>query len=48
MKAGAEGVTPASANANTPLLLAAGGGMAAVGAAGLGFAVLRRSRSERA
>ncbi|MFJ8214944.1 hypothetical protein [Streptomyces sp. NPDC096033] len=39
VKAGAEGVpTP---EADTPVLLAAGGGMAAVGAAGLGFALLR-------
>ncbi|MEV7519339.1 hypothetical protein [Streptomyces sp. NPDC091371] len=43
VKAGAEGVTPE--NGDTSLLLAAGGGMAAVGAAGLGFAMLRRSRS---
>ncbi|MEU8773298.1 hypothetical protein [Streptomyces sp. NPDC048606] len=40
VKAGAEGVhTP---RAEAPVLLAAGGGMAAVGAAGLGFAMLRR------
>ncbi|MFF2197178.1 hypothetical protein [Streptomyces sp. NPDC058157] len=39
VKAGAEGApTP---KADTPVLLAAGGGMAAIGAAGLGFAVLR-------
>ncbi|MFD0380303.1 hypothetical protein [Streptomyces sp. NPDC127112] len=39
VKAGAEGLpTP---KADTPVLLAAGGGMAAVGAAGLGFALLR-------
>ncbi len=50
VKAGAEGMVPVAAEADasqTPLLLAAGGGMAAVGAAGLGFAMLRRSRSER-
>ncbi|WP_327254060.1 hypothetical protein [Streptomyces sp. NBC_01244] len=49
VKAGAEGMVPVAAetDAQTPLLLAAGGGMAAVGAAGLGFAMLRRSRSER-
>ncbi|RKT05531.1 hypothetical protein BX286_3529 [Streptomyces sp. 3211.6] len=39
VKAGAEGV--AKPEADTPVLLAAGGGMAAIGAAGLGFAVLR-------
>ncbi|MFD9406102.1 hypothetical protein ACFWBN_03630 [Streptomyces sp. NPDC059989] len=43
VKAGAEGVTPPKGD--TPLLLASGGGMAAVGAAGLGFAMLRRNRS---
>ncbi|MFE9564234.1 hypothetical protein ACFYM0_24350 [Streptomyces sp. NPDC006487] len=49
VKAGAEGMVPVAAETDTqtPLLLAAGGGMAAVGAAGLGFAMLRRSRSER-
>ncbi|MFG2751301.1 hypothetical protein [Streptomyces xanthophaeus] len=43
VKAGAEGVTPPKEE--TPVLLAAGGGMAAVGAAGLGFAMLRRHRA---
>ncbi|MFE2166213.1 hypothetical protein ACFXB3_14255 [Streptomyces sp. NPDC059447] len=43
VKAGAEGV--ATADSDTPLLLAAGGGMAAVGAGGLGFAMLRRNRT---
>ncbi|MBT2541806.1 hypothetical protein J7E99_14110 [Streptomyces sp. ISL-44] len=43
VKAGAEGVTPP--NGDTPKLLAAGGGMAAAGAAGLGFAMLRRRSS---
>ncbi|MFJ8011743.1 hypothetical protein [Streptomyces sp. NPDC096339] len=43
VKAGAEGV--ATAESDTPLLVAAGGGMAAVGAAGLGFAMLRRNRT---
>ncbi|MFC9293042.1 hypothetical protein ACFTWH_00980 [Streptomyces sp. NPDC057011] len=43
VKAGAEGVTPPKGD--TPVLLAAGGGMAAVGAAGLGFAVLRGNRT---
>ncbi|WP_412077495.1 hypothetical protein ACLF6K_23535 [Streptomyces xanthophaeus] len=43
VKAGAEGVTPAKGD--TPVLVAAGGGMAAVGAAGLGFALLRRHRT---
>ncbi|MFD7257777.1 hypothetical protein [Streptomyces sp. NPDC059874] len=43
VKAGAEGVT--TPKGDTPLLLASGGGMAAVGAAGLGFAMLRRNRS---
>ncbi|WP_329382968.1 hypothetical protein OG625_20500 [Streptomyces sp. NBC_01351] len=43
VKAGAEGVT--TPKGDTSLLLAAGGGMAAVGAAGLGFAMLRRNRS---
>ncbi|MFB6617977.1 hypothetical protein ACFCV9_27815 [Streptomyces sp. NPDC056367] len=44
VKAGAEGVTT-TPDSDTPLLLAAGGGMAAVGAAGLGFAMLRRNRA---
>ncbi|MCX4692389.1 hypothetical protein [Streptomyces sp. NBC_01408] len=43
VQAGAEGVTPAKGD--TPVLVAAGGGMAAVGAAGLGFALLRRHRA---
>lgn len=43
VKAGAEGVDTAP-KTDTPVLLAAGGGMAAVGAAGLGFAVLGRGR----
>ncbi|MFD7554428.1 hypothetical protein ACFV9E_07780 [Streptomyces sp. NPDC059835] len=43
VKAGAEGV--ATADSDTLLLPAAGGGMAAVGAAGLGFAMLRRNRA---
>ncbi|WP_405491289.1 hypothetical protein [Streptomyces sp. NBC_00096] len=51
VKAGAEGMATVSAQAGAdgqaPLLLAAGGGMAAAGAAGLGFAMLRRSRSDR-
>ncbi|MCX5196064.1 PT domain-containing protein [Streptomyces sp. NBC_00249] len=42
VKAGAEGV--GAPQADTPVLLAAGGGMAAMGAAGLGFAILRRGR----
>lgn len=41
VKAGAEGV-----ESDGGTLLAAGGGMAAVGAAGLGFAMLRRKRSQ--
>ncbi|MFZ3471815.1 hypothetical protein ACODT3_17380 [Streptomyces sp. 4.24] len=47
VKAGAEGVVPVAAAGDDSLLLAAGGGMAALGAAGLGFAMLRRSRSDR-
>ncbi|MEV0317371.1 hypothetical protein ACIBKX_22835 [Streptomyces sp. NPDC050658] len=43
VKAGAEGVSPAAASAP---LLAAGGGMAALGAAGLGFAVYRRKQND--
>ncbi|MCX4527077.1 MULTISPECIES: hypothetical protein [unclassified Streptomyces] len=42
VKAGAEGVGGAGGT-DAPHLVAAGGGMAAVGAAGLGFAVLRRA-----
>ncbi|WP_328969384.1 hypothetical protein [Streptomyces sp. NBC_00239] len=45
VKAGAEGVETGSSEA--PVLLAAGGGMAAVGAAGLGFALLRRGRNQQ-
>ena len=41
VQAGAEGVAH---KGDTPALVAAGGGMAAVGAAGLGFAMLRRVR----
>ncbi|MFF4318330.1 hypothetical protein [Streptomyces sp. NPDC001568] len=41
VQAGAEGVAH---KGDTPALVAAGGGMAAVGAAGLGFAMLRRGR----
>ncbi|MFJ1866465.1 hypothetical protein ACIOD1_17705 [Streptomyces sp. NPDC088097] len=44
VKAGAEGVVEAG-RTDTPVLMAAGGGMAAVGAAGLGFALLRRGRA---
>ncbi|MFD8023107.1 hypothetical protein ACFV6G_22090 [Streptomyces lavendulae] len=43
MKAGAEGAGTAP-KPDTPVLVAAGGGMAAVGAAGLGFAVRGRGR----
>ncbi|MEU9250557.1 hypothetical protein AB0D66_01735 [Streptomyces sp. NPDC048270] len=43
VKAGAEGVSEPTGD--TPKLVAAGGGMAAVGAAGLGFAMLRRRSS---
>ncbi|QEU91840.1 hypothetical protein [Streptomyces kanamyceticus] len=42
VKAGAEGVHSAS----DPAFLVAGGGMAAAGAAGLGFAMLRRGRTD--
>ncbi|MGW5734697.1 MULTISPECIES: hypothetical protein [Streptomyces] len=42
VKAGADGVTPAGESAP---LMAAGGGMAALGAAGLGFALYRRKQS---
>ncbi|MFF3012775.1 hypothetical protein [Streptomyces sp. NPDC057939] len=41
VRAGAEGVAH---KGDTPALVAAGGGMAAMGAAGLGFAMLRRGR----
>ncbi|MEJ8643283.1 hypothetical protein WKI68_21635 [Streptomyces sp. MS1.HAVA.3] len=43
VKAGAEGVTPSEGE--NPMLLAAGGSMASAGAAGLGFALLRRHRA---
>ncbi|MDK9498005.1 hypothetical protein QEZ40_002951 [Streptomyces katrae] len=43
VNAGAGGSAPET---DTPLLLAAGGGMAATGAAGLGFAMLRRNRTD--
>ncbi|MFD7033361.1 hypothetical protein ACFWAR_35570 [Streptomyces sp. NPDC059917] len=46
VKAGAEGVT-SQADAGGPALVAAGGGMAAIGAAGLGFAMFRRNRADR-
>ncbi|MEU6824439.1 hypothetical protein ABZ921_27730 [Streptomyces atriruber] len=42
VKAGAEGVR----DAGDPAFLVAGGGMAAAGAAGLGFAMLRRGRTD--
>ncbi|MGW2818620.1 hypothetical protein [Streptomyces sp. NPDC001415] len=45
VKAGAEGVAGASSD-QTPMI-AAGGGLAAAGAAGLGFAMLRRRGSRR-
>ncbi|WP_199552610.1 hypothetical protein [Streptomyces sp. N35] len=35
-----------STHAESPALLAAGGGVAAAGAAGLGFAMLRRGRTD--
>ncbi|MFJ3881409.1 hypothetical protein ACIPW5_28665 [Streptomyces sp. NPDC090077] len=44
VNAGAPGTT--DPQTETPLLLAAGGGMAATGAAGLGFALLRRNRTD--
>ncbi|WP_406183803.1 hypothetical protein [Streptomyces sp. NBC_01006] len=49
VKAGAEGVgTGAGASTgDAPMLVAAGGGMAAVGAAGLGFALLKRGRADQ-
>lgn len=43
VKAGAEGVAPSESGA--PVLVAAGGSMASAGAAGLGFALLRRRRA---
>ncbi|THA38553.1 hypothetical protein [Streptomyces sp. A1547] len=43
VKAGAEGVSTGDA----PMVVAAGGGMAAAGAAGLGFALLKRGRADR-
>ncbi|MFI5667728.1 hypothetical protein [Streptomyces sp. NPDC051704] len=49
VKAGAEGVGTAagSSKGDTPMLVAAGGGMAAAGAAGLGFALLKRGRADQ-
>ncbi|MFJ3909661.1 hypothetical protein [Streptomyces vinaceus] len=49
VKAGAEGVGAGSGTSkgDTPMLVAAGGGMAAVGAAGLGFALLKRGRADQ-
>ncbi|MFK0046895.1 hypothetical protein ACIQU4_22845 [Streptomyces sp. NPDC090741] len=49
VKAGAEGVgTGAGASTgDRPMLVAAGGGTAAVGAAGLGFALLKRGRADQ-
>ncbi|MCB5163479.1 hypothetical protein LG634_01255 [Streptomyces bambusae] len=44
VKAGAEGVREGT-DGDGPVLLAAGGGMAAAGAAGLGFSMLRRGRT---
>ncbi|MEU9086666.1 hypothetical protein [Streptomyces sp. NPDC048357] len=43
VKAGAEGVDPSEGE--SPVLVAAGGSMASAGAAGLGFALLRRRRA---
>lgn len=43
VKAGSEGMTPAGESAP---LMAAGGGMAALGAAGLGFALYRRKQND--
>ncbi|MFF1344057.1 hypothetical protein ACFVYT_40635 [Streptomyces sp. NPDC058290] len=43
VKAGAEGISTGDA----PMPVAAGGGMAAVGAAGLGFALLKRGRADQ-
>ncbi|MET3983974.1 hypothetical protein [Streptomyces sp. PvR034] len=45
VRAGAEGIGVASGSSAT--LIAGSAGMAAVGAAGLGFAMLRRGRSSR-
>ncbi|MBT2479532.1 hypothetical protein, partial [Streptomyces sp. ISL-94] len=45
VKAGAEGVEPA-ASGESAGLIAGGAGLAAAGAAGLGFAMLRRGRTE--
>ncbi|MGW8780506.1 hypothetical protein ACWGNM_20965 [Streptomyces sp. NPDC055796] len=49
VKAGVEGAGTGSGAAagDTPMLVAAGGGMAAVGAAGLGFALLKRGRADQ-
>ncbi|GHE77017.1 hypothetical protein CP980_16175 [Streptomyces vinaceus] len=49
VKAGAEGADAGSGTSkgDTPMLVAAGGGMAAAGAAGLGFALLKRGRAGR-
>lgn len=44
VKAGADGVQPESSSDDAPLI-AAGGGMAAAGAAGLGFALYRRKQN---
>ncbi|WP_030152910.1 hypothetical protein [Streptomyces sp. NRRL S-244] len=53
VKAGAEGVGAGAgagvgaSTGDTPMLVAASGGMAAVGAAGLGFALLKRGRADQ-
>ncbi|MEV6578176.1 hypothetical protein AB0M92_08415 [Streptomyces sp. NPDC051582] len=49
VKAGAEGADAGSAasKGDSPVLVAAGGGMAAVGAAGLGFALLTRGGADQ-
>ncbi|MFE2552244.1 hypothetical protein ACFXGI_27335 [Streptomyces sp. NPDC059355] len=49
VKAGAEGAGTAtgSSKGDTPMLVAAGGGTAAVGAAGLGFALLKQGRADQ-
>ncbi|MFF0213279.1 hypothetical protein [Streptomyces vinaceus] len=49
VKAGAEGADAGAgaSKGETPMLVAAGGGMAAVGAAGLGFALLKRGRADQ-
>ncbi|MER5888553.1 hypothetical protein ABT160_32415 [Streptomyces sp. NPDC001941] len=44
VKAGTEDYAPARDSAT---LIAAGGGLAALGAAGMGFAMLRRGRTDR-